>query len=531
MGLASFIMVVSFLKTSVALARPETSTSTTVVSDVVEHGNRRLIVQGVPVEPQDYPYFALTSSDAYASTRDKVCGAILIHSDILLSAAHCQGYFNYGVQLFSPEQRQFDRRSRIVEQWRHPDFNRHNGNYNWDILVMRLAEPVYDIEPALLNNDPNVPSEDEILKAVGFGALEYEGELSSTLMEGEVRYMLPSTCGERIAEFKITGIESGEDVLCTESTDAGNSICLGDSGGPLLTLDGILVGVTSWTVQCQVSIPNGFARVSTLYDWIQEKICEISAEKPGSCVTTPSPNPTLPLVEMRLQFRHDFSPEQTTFAVRNLVTTEIEYAGPTYVVPDRAIPTDWNSTFYLTEGSYAFEVYDKGDDGLSDTAQNARLGQWELYARYQNGTSDFSLVASGDNLFLGESIADFEIRAPPPTQQSTPPTSFLTSNAPMKPTLGPTLGPIGLPTATTLTPEAWTALSSSTSKNSESSSNNEGLIIGMVATSICFLIVVTLLFIRMIWTKKHRKENSGSNTAPPTPSMLAASLLDRKSVV
>lgn len=296
MGLLAFIMVLPLWK---AMAHPRPVTTTPAISKVqMDSETRQLIVQGVPAEPQDYPFFALTSSDSYASTRDDVCGATLIHSDIILSAAHCQGYFNYGVLLYSPDDQQFNRKSRIVEQFRHPNFNRHNGNYNFDMLVMRLAEPVYDISPVPLNQDPNVPSEDQILKAIGYGASEYHGELSSILMEGEVQYILPSTCDKQISEFKITGSESGEEVLCgekvlcIESTEAGNSICLGDSGGPLLTLDGVLVGVTSWTVQCQNSLPNGFARVSAMYDWIQEKICEISVDKPSSCPTTPSPKPT-----------------------------------------------------------------------------------------------------------------------------------------------------------------------------------------------------------------------------------------------
>ena len=160
---------------------------------------RELIVQGQVADPTAFQYFALTANDAYASTVDNVCGAALIHSDILLTAAHCQGLFNYGAWMFNPTTKQFDRMMKIVEQWRHPNFNlMNNSYYNWDLLVMRLEEPVLDIQPVALNNDPQVPSIDEVLKAIGFGAREYGEELSTSLLVGELQYMSPQLCENKI---------------------------------------------------------------------------------------------------------------------------------------------------------------------------------------------------------------------------------------------------------------------------------------------------------------------------------------------
>ena len=71
------------------------------------------------------------------------------------------------------------------------------------------------------------------------------------------------------------------------------STCNGDSGGPLLTVDGLVqVGITSFGVNCDtVNLPNGFTRISYYYDWIQETICKYSNDRPSDCPELEGPDP------------------------------------------------------------------------------------------------------------------------------------------------------------------------------------------------------------------------------------------------
>ena len=83
---------------------------------------RNLIVNGDTAKPSDYQFFARSSPDTELSTADLLCGASLIHSDILLTAAHCQGAFNYGAILYNPDTQAFDRFGIVDKQVPHPEY-------------------------------------------------------------------------------------------------------------------------------------------------------------------------------------------------------------------------------------------------------------------------------------------------------------------------------------------------------------------------------------------------------------------------
>jgi secreted trypsin-like serine protease len=91
--------------------------------------------------------------------------------------------------------------------------------------------------------------------------------------------------------------------------DSAKSVCNGDSGGPLLTSDGLQVGITSFGTVCSsFPLPNGFTRVSHYYFWIQEQICQWSNFAPLTCATKPPPDDGLVHVNITMQvstLKHD----------------------------------------------------------------------------------------------------------------------------------------------------------------------------------------------------------------------------------
>ena len=65
-------------------------------------------------------------------------------------------------------------------------------------------------------------------------------------------------------------------VLCANSANANSGVSDGDSGGPLLLLDNMqLVGVTSWAFDSGSKYPDGFTRISSFTDWIDEVLATV----------------------------------------------------------------------------------------------------------------------------------------------------------------------------------------------------------------------------------------------------------------
>lgn len=62
----------------------------------------------------------------------------------------------------------------------------------------------------------------------------------------------------------------GEDEICT-LTRAGEGVCHGDSGSPLVA-DGKQIGIVSWGNPCANGKPDVFTRISSYLDWIEDAI-------------------------------------------------------------------------------------------------------------------------------------------------------------------------------------------------------------------------------------------------------------------
>lgn len=199
--------------------------------------SRNLIGNGNVATHAQYPFFAKLYG----------CGASLIHPDILLSAAHCQGwYINGNTAILIDETRQsFGREVKIVEQVRYNDFNKYIANFSettnhlpnddympvkGDILVLKLSKPIEDITPIDLNSDESIPAVGQLLRAIGYGETEKEEGDSKVFLQGDMASIDRDTCrmslqssltsngwGADDAEDR-AALAIGAEVLCTDST-------------------------------------------------------------------------------------------------------------------------------------------------------------------------------------------------------------------------------------------------------------------------------------------------------------------------
>lgn len=100
-------------------------------------------------------------------------------------------------------------------------------------------------------------------KVSGWGLVSSDGNRPSLLQEANVTVISNFQC--RQVYSIVTDFH-----LCTLG-DAGESICDGDSGSPLVT-GNTQIGIVSYgSGSCNGSYPSGFTRVSRYLDWLEEK--------------------------------------------------------------------------------------------------------------------------------------------------------------------------------------------------------------------------------------------------------------------
>lgn len=132
----------------------------------------------------------------------------------MLTAAHCQGVFFDGmfISAYNFSSSIEDNIYREVElQVRHKGYNQNISVIVDDLMVIKLSEPVTEIQPVALNRDPDLPTSYEKLYAAGFGLMSYFQGAPSELQKVDLHYIPPDICGNYYRNFE--NVDSGPGLL------------------------------------------------------------------------------------------------------------------------------------------------------------------------------------------------------------------------------------------------------------------------------------------------------------------------------
>lgn len=230
------------------------------------------IVGGVVVaEPEKYPYFAIPATGT-------LCGATLVHEDILITAAHCEGVFSnkdifIGATFVDGKDAKEKARTSIERV--HPNYD--DLTLSNDLMLVKLTS-ASNVTPAGYAIYSSVPEVGKPATVIGFGATKFKGEISTRLQSASVEVRPNSDCEAGYGKLNSTiHICAGR---------AGRDSCNGDSGGPLL-VGNTVVGVVSFGYQCgQEGYPGVYSRIGAMDSFIADGICTMSDNPPDSCPDT-----------------------------------------------------------------------------------------------------------------------------------------------------------------------------------------------------------------------------------------------------
>ena len=290
----------------------------------------------------------------------------------------------------------------------------HSWTLENDVMLIKLSQPSSAL-PLEYNTESAIPADYDTVKTIGFGFLTEDGPPSEELMEVEVNVVPFAECNaaspfevfddtmvrfqrgsvnrdQRAANFIIwttnnSSLLQFDPAFQICASDVGQDSCYGDSGGPLLSMDGKLVGIVSWgTGECaEPGKPGVYSRVSAADDFIFEGICALSANPPDGCpiqqVSSCIDSNDL-LVEMNLQ-RDFYAGVETTW--------EVVLSDGTVVMEGDGMGVPESYACLPPDECYTFTIHDSYGDGVAP-------GQYTFSA-------DGDVLASGSNFGFSDSVS------------------------------------------------------------------------------------------------------------------------------
>jgi len=253
------------------------------------------VVGGQPAT-RDHPHMAALEARGSDGSFAFICGASLVRSDVVLTAAHCvaddpqtagreDDPAGYRLQLGTRDREQGGERIDAARLVVHPRYDASSGAY--DVALLELARPSSLGSPIRLAGDADAaffePGDEATI--LGWGATFSGGDAVRELREGRVPIVSDSTCARG---YTVTARLDPPTMLCAGNSTGGEDSCQGDSGGPLMVPDAsgrfILVGDVSFGVGCAFPTQYGvYGEVAgrELRPWVEARITELSPGSPA----------------------------------------------------------------------------------------------------------------------------------------------------------------------------------------------------------------------------------------------------------
>lgn len=205
----------------------------------------------------------------------------MISTHAILTAAHCSDARTTQFRIIAGAiNRVLDepnQQVRIVPAsgWtQHPSYNPNTLANDVAVIIFRdqpltLTNAVQTVALASNMNELFVGRE---VHASGFGVFSDAGGAASDVLRFTRKTVITNTA----CRIRFPFLVQDSTICAIGETGINNSVCNGDSGGPLTVRDAenrsLQVGVVSFgsPLGCERDVPDGYARVSHFFTWVQE---------------------------------------------------------------------------------------------------------------------------------------------------------------------------------------------------------------------------------------------------------------------